>query len=132
MRGPGVIHPALVWDRDAVILADAGLPGQLPEFREAADKAGAPFDKIGKVIVTHHDIDHIGGLPGILSELPQKVEVIAHEEEIPYIQGGRRPIKMTPEAMAQLKAQLAALPEDRRKAFLAVFENPPKAKVTGR
>lgn len=37
-------------------------------------KAGVSFDKLSKVILTHQDLDHIGGLPGILKEIPHKVD----------------------------------------------------------
>ncbi|MHB8986891.1 MAG: MBL fold metallo-hydrolase [Eubacteriales bacterium] len=121
--GPSIIHPALVYDKDEVILVDAGFPGQLSIIREAVEKAGLHFDKLSKIIITHHDIDHIGSLSDILKESPQRVEVLAHEGEKPYIQGEQPPIKMTPERMAQLEAQLNSLPEERRQAIKAVFGN---------
>jgi hypothetical protein len=37
------IHPTLIWDKDTVILVDAGFPGQLPQLRQAVEKAGAEF-----------------------------------------------------------------------------------------
>lgn len=82
-----VIHPTLIWDEDMVILVDTGYPGQLPLFREAMEKARVPFDKLTKVIVTHQDLDHIGSLPTILNESPQRIEVLANEVEKPHIQG---------------------------------------------
>jgi len=50
------------------------------------DQVGAPFSKLNKVILTHQDLDHIGGLPEILRSSVHKVEVLAHKEERPYIQ----------------------------------------------
>ncbi len=94
-----VIHPTLIWDKDLVILVDTGYPGQLPLFREEAQKASVPFDKLSKIIVTHQDLDHIGSLPSILSKSPQKVEVLANELEKPFIQGEKQLLKITPEAI---------------------------------
>lgn len=125
-----VIHPTLIWDEDVVILVDTGFPGQLALFREAIEKAGVSFDQLSKIIVTHQDVDHIGGLPVILNEAPQRVEVLASEVEKPFIQGEKRLLKLTPEAIDQaVNALPAEVPEERRKAFRAVLENPPKANV---
>jgi glyoxylase-like metal-dependent hydrolase (beta-lactamase superfamily II) len=125
-----VIHPTLLWDEDVVILVDTGYPGQLPLFREAMAKAGVPFDRLSKVIVTHQDLDHIGNLPVILNESPQRVEVLAHEVEKPYIQGEKRLLKITPQAIAQaLNSLPPEMPEQQREAFKVALENPPKANV---
>jgi glyoxylase-like metal-dependent hydrolase (beta-lactamase superfamily II) len=117
-----IIHPTLIWDKDTVILVDTGFPGQLGKFREAIEKAGVPFDKLNKIILTHQDIDHIGSLPDILHELPQRVEVLASEAEKPYIQGEKRLIKF--EALAP-----DSLPEELGKKLKPIIENPPKAEI---
>jgi glyoxylase-like metal-dependent hydrolase (beta-lactamase superfamily II) len=125
-----IIHPTLIWDKETVILVDTGYPGQLPIFREAMEKAGVPFDKLSKIIITHQDLDHIGSLPSILNELPQGIEVFANEVEKPFIQGEERLLKITPEAIAKAVNSLPVeVPEEWRKAFKAVLENPPKANV---
>ena len=59
------IHPTLIWDDNNVILVDAGLPGGLPDIKEEMNKTGVSFDKLDKIIITHQDMDHIGGLPDI-------------------------------------------------------------------
>lgn len=127
MGRTNTIYPTVVWDDETMVLVDAGYPG--PLLRGAMEKAGLHFERISKIIITHHDIDHIGGLPGILNELPGKVEVLAHEGEKPYIQGEKRPIKFTPERMAQIEKQLSSLPEDQAKALKAVFGTHAKAGV---
>ncbi|MDN4593890.1 MBL fold metallo-hydrolase [Polycladomyces subterraneus] len=118
------IHPALIWDEDTVILVDAGFPGQLPQFREAMEAAGVPFEKLNKVFLTHQDIDHIGCLPDLLHASPQKVEVLASEWEKPYIQGEKPLIKIE-----KAIARLNDLPQEHREGLKRVFENPPKAPV---
>ncbi|HEY8891773.1 MAG TPA: MBL fold metallo-hydrolase [Clostridium sp.] len=106
MGNSSVINPTLIWDKDIVILVDAGFPGQLPQIREAIEKAGVVFDKLNMVILTHHDIDHIGSLSAILKEISDNVIVLAHEEEKPYITGEKVPLKV-----AKLEANLVSLPE---------------------
>ncbi|SPF50390.1 Metallo-beta-lactamase superfamily protein [Candidatus Desulfosporosinus infrequens] len=121
-----VIHPTLIWDNDTVILVDTGLPGQLQEIREAMDKAGVPFGKLSKVILTHHDIDHIGSLPDVVRESDHKIEVLAHAAEKPYIEGEKTFVKITPERIAKM---LESLPDEQREQAQAMFANPPKASV---
>ncbi len=78
------IHPTLIVDGNTILLLDTGYPGQHAQIREAVEKAGIPFENLNKVILTHQDIDHIGGLSAILEEAPQRIEVLAHEEEKAY------------------------------------------------
>jgi glyoxylase-like metal-dependent hydrolase (beta-lactamase superfamily II) len=91
-----VIHPTLIWDEENMILVDTGFPGQLPEFRAAIEGLGLNADRLSKVIITHQDRDHIGGLPEIVTVSTLKVEVLAHPAEMPYIQGDETFIKHLP------------------------------------
>lgn len=84
---PFVVHAALLWDEHDVILVDTGISGQLDLIREALSKAGFPFDKLTKIIITHHDMDHIGSLPELVKASEGRIEVIAHELARPYIAG---------------------------------------------
>ena len=124
--GQNIIHPTLTWDDDTVVLVDAGFSGQLQQIREAMARAGVSFDRLDKVIVTHQDIDHIGGLPDIILESSHKVEVLSHEEEKPYIEGRKPLIKMN---QARLSKRLVSLSEEQRQQAEALFANPPKASV---
>ena len=130
LGGINIIYPTLLWDEDTAILVDAGYPGIHQKLLEAIEKAGVPFDKLSKVIITHQDIDHIGSLTNIIYSSSRKIEVISNELEKPYIQGEKRILKFTPEAIAKIDSLIPAdVPEERRNAIKAVFENPPKAPV---
>lgn len=121
MGRAGLIHPTLIFDGETLILVDAGLPGQLAPIRDAMQQAGVSFEQLNKVVLTHHDIDHLGGMRDILSALPGQVRVLAHSEEKAYIEGEKRPLKL-----AQMEANLDSLPEDRKAfypAFKRAFEN---------
>ena len=121
MGRTSVISPTLIWDNDAVILVDAGFPGQLEVIREEIEKIGVKFDNVNMVIVTHHDIDHIGSLLSIVKEFPNTVQVLAHEEEKAYIEGEKQPFKL-----AKLEANLNILPEEMKvfyEKLKAGFEN---------
>lgn len=113
-----IVYPALLGDNHTVILVDAGFPGQLPLIRQAMEKAGTPFSRLNLVIITHHDLDHTGSLAAILNEKSEKIQVIAHNKEKPFIQGEQPPVKMN-----QLATQLSALPEEQKNFYLNLNAN---------
>jgi glyoxylase-like metal-dependent hydrolase (beta-lactamase superfamily II) len=130
MGRTSTICPTVLWDDQNVVLVDTGYPGQLPLFREALEQAGFPFEKLSKIIVTHQDIDHIGSLSDILNAAPRSIEVLATEVDKPYIEGEKRLIKITPEAIARALAALPAdMPEERKQAIKRGLENPPRGPV---
>ena len=117
MDGPNTFYPTLLWDKQDVVLVDAGLPGMASLIRGAIEQTRVPFEKITRIIITHHDLDHIGSLGELQRSLPHPVEVLAHAEEVPYIQGERTPIKMTPAMLQQMEEQMKSLPAERRQAM---------------
>ncbi|AQS06080.1 MBL fold metallo-hydrolase [Clostridium beijerinckii] len=96
------MNATLIWDDKNVILIDAGLPGQIENIREEVKKAGVSFDRINKIIITHHDLDHIGGLSSIVKNSKSEIEVLAHSGERPYIEGDKIGIKITPERLSSM------------------------------
>ncbi|MGO4108556.1 MBL fold metallo-hydrolase [Paenibacillus sp. YAF4_2] len=125
-----VLHPVLIWDNQEAVLIDVGIPFRLPLFQEAMAQAGVPFNNLKKIILTHHDLDHIGGLTELLNAFPHKIDVLSTEEEKPYIQGERPHLKITPVFIDQFRAALPAeLPSERRDAILHLLKQPPTAKV---
>lgn len=104
-----LIHPTLVWDEKDVILVDAAIPGMLPAIREEMNHAGISFDRLSKVIITHQDYDHIGGLPEILNISEHPIEVLAHELDKPFIEGDKLLIKHNPARGLPPKAKVNTL-----------------------
>jgi glyoxylase-like metal-dependent hydrolase (beta-lactamase superfamily II) len=130
MGKQNTICPTLLWDENTVVLVDTGFPGQLPLLREAIENAGVPFERLNKIILTHQDIDHIGNLPAMVSGSAKKIDVLSGEAEKAYIQGEKKLVKMNPETMKKMMDSMpGGYSEERRKAFIAVMENPPKARV---
>ncbi len=119
MGNVSTIYPTLLWDENEAVLVDTGTPGQLPAIREAFEKAGVPFNKLSKVILTHQDFDHIGSLPELLKEFDGPIEVLAHKEDKPYIEGDKPFIKMNKEMMLK---RIEALPTEQREQFLSHVE----------
>jgi glyoxylase-like metal-dependent hydrolase (beta-lactamase superfamily II) len=126
MGQSSAIYPALMWGSDGATLVDTGLPGQLDIVRRSIEDAGVDFESINRIILTHQDIDHIGGLPEILRARRGEIEVLAHEEDRPYIEGSQPLIKMRSERLTQM---MEALPEPQRERFERIFSRPPSGEV---
>jgi glyoxylase-like metal-dependent hydrolase (beta-lactamase superfamily II) len=124
MSRQSVIYPTLIWDDENVVLIDAGFPGLLPAISEAMSGAGVPLERLNKVLITHQDIDHIGSLSSILEASENKIEVVAHEIEKPYIQGDKPLLKL-----ANFEKRANSTPEPLRSMFENMIKNPPKAPV---
>ncbi|MCW1242160.1 MULTISPECIES: MBL fold metallo-hydrolase [Bacillus] len=82
-----IIHPILLWDDEMAVLIDTGFPGQFEDIQVEMERVGIPVDKLKVVILTHQDIDHIGGLPELLQRCGSNIKVYAHELDKPYIEG---------------------------------------------
>ncbi|MGA9761031.1 MAG: MBL fold metallo-hydrolase [Gaiellaceae bacterium] len=121
LGAPSTVHPTLLWDERNAVLIDAGFAGQLRELREQAELAGVPLARLTKLIVTHQDIDHIGGISPLLAEEGEHIEVLAHELDRPYISGEKRLLKASPENLERLSGRMSSLPEERRRAVLDAF-----------
>jgi glyoxylase-like metal-dependent hydrolase (beta-lactamase superfamily II) len=124
MGSTSVIHPTLIWDDTTVILADTGFPGQFQDIHAAMDGAGVPFSKLSKIILTHQDIDHIGGLPQLLKESDHKIDVLAHLGDKPFIEGDQPLLKMK-----LIERMQENLPEEQRKQAAALFGAPIQNKI---
>lgn len=103
-----LLTPVLLHDAHDTILVDCGYPDFMGLLAEAADRYDLQLDSITKLIVTHHDIDHIGSLAALKRAYPQIV-IVAHELEVPFVEGKRKSLRLE-----QAKASLGALPDEAR------------------
>ncbi|MGG3835917.1 MBL fold metallo-hydrolase [Paenibacillus thiaminolyticus] len=100
------ITPVLLQDGNDTILVDCGYPDFTPLLEEAANRQGIRLDSMTALIVTHHDMDHIGSLAALKRAYP-RIRIIAHELEQPYIEGERKPLRQQ-----QAESTLDDLPEE--------------------
>ncbi|GFN31739.1 MBL fold metallo-hydrolase [Paenibacillus xylaniclasticus] len=130
MGKPDNVFPVLLSNAKEAVLVDAGYPGRLEDLIKGFANANVEETLLSTVILTHQDIDHIGGMPGLLRHLGRSVNVLAHELEKPYIQGERRLIKITDELLAGIDHMFPPkVPEQWRRAFKALLESPPRTEV---
>lgn len=126
MGQPNTIYPVLLQDGRDSVLVDTGYPGPacLSKISEALAGLGLTFQNLTKVILTHQDLDHIGGLPAIVQANPE-VETMCHVLDQPYIEGTVKLIKLH-EHTTDIADNM---PEPIKKALLHVFEHPPAAPI---
>ncbi|WEG13015.1 MBL fold metallo-hydrolase [Pullulanibacillus sp. KACC 23026] len=106
---PSIIYPTAIWNDEGVTLFDTGVPGQLEAFKDALSKIGKSLSDVKQIVLTHQDIDHIGSLTELLKASEGKVQVYAHAEDIPYIEGDKPLIKYDP---VRFESMFASLPEE--------------------
>jgi glyoxylase-like metal-dependent hydrolase (beta-lactamase superfamily II) len=122
MMGRGVLNITLITDPlYGATLIDTGTPGLLPGIKAALKMLDMHFGDVKRVIVTHHDLDHIGSLEAVVAA--SGAEVWTSLAEVPYVQDGRRAQKMPP--ADRVDELLPNLPEKVR----ATIKNMPGVRV---
>ncbi|HWT76943.1 MAG TPA: MBL fold metallo-hydrolase [Mobilitalea sp.] len=70
---------------EELILIDTGLPGQSRKLLAELRSLNIPLDSIRKILLTHHDVDHIGNAKKLQDATG--AQLWASKEDIPYIIG---------------------------------------------
>mgnify|MGYP003546340629 FL=1 len=66
------------------------------------------MNDLTKIIITHHDHDHMGSLKEIQDKYPS-IEILSSAEQVPYITGKKESLRLL-----QAKAMHKTLPEDQK------------------
>ena len=77
----------LIWDDVKGILIDTGRPGQGKGILDELNSMDIKPIQIKNILITHHDIDHVGNLKKLEKETGAKIW--ASKEDIPYIYGDK-------------------------------------------
>lgn len=118
-----VITPTLLQDENDTILIDCGYPNFMDLLEQAVNRYAITLDSITKLIVTHHDIDHVGSLAAIKRTYPH-IQIIAYEMEVPYIEGDKKVVRLE-----QAESTFDELP-DEAKPYVQQFMDSLKAVET--
>jgi glyoxylase-like metal-dependent hydrolase (beta-lactamase superfamily II) len=124
--GPMTINPTILYDKDSLVLIDTGMPGSAPVILELVKQTGIGDIPLRSIILTHQDIDHIGGLPAFLAYGDEAPIVFAHEDDKGAINGTQPMLKMIPERLAGFLQQV---PEATRSQFEQTFLHPSRPNV---
>lgn len=105
MIAPGVWHVDLagtnayvVEDGDATTLVDAGMPWHADRIADALRVAAGGPEGVDRVLVTHYDFDHVGGL-GRIDGL--EAPVFAGTPDVEYVAGTAKPPAVTKKGLQQ-------------------------------
>lgn len=83
-------YPCLYWDQSEVILFDTGLPQTREELLEQLEKLGFSAEMVTQVVLTHHDLDHVGNATFFAS---RGAEIYTSPVEAAYLRGEKPPEK---------------------------------------
>lgn len=108
------IYPVVLRDDKETILVDCGYIGFLTMIENAFSDEGLEMKDLTKIIITHHDHDHMGSLRAIKEKYPH-VNIISSREEKPFISGEMKAIRLE-----QAEKLQETLP-DEHKAFGQAF-----------
>lgn len=103
-----IIYPTLLQDDNELILVDCGYPDSVPKLEHAMNQIGLSLNQLTKIIITHHDHDHMGALKEIKERYPF-VQILCSKEEAPYITGQRKSLRLQ-----QAEAIQDTLPESEK------------------
>lgn len=102
------IHPVLLVDVKEVILVDCGYPYFLTLIESEMKSKGIDPGSLTKVLITHHDNDHMGALYEIKEKYPH-IKVVSSEIESEYISGKKKSLRLL-----QAEEMLKVMPEEQK------------------
>lgn len=87
------IYPVILEDENEMILIDCGYPNFLKLIEDVAISDEIDIKKLSKIIITHHDFDHMGSLAEFKRKYPS-VQVLASKEDEPYINDNKKSLRL--------------------------------------
>jgi glyoxylase-like metal-dependent hydrolase (beta-lactamase superfamily II) len=95
-----------------MVLVDGGYPGFMPLIEEAMQRHQLSLAQLTGIIITHHDIDHMGALFEIKAAYPN-ISVYSSPVEAAYISGKEKAARLV-----QAEEMQANLPKDQQEGAL--------------
>jgi glyoxylase-like metal-dependent hydrolase (beta-lactamase superfamily II) len=101
---------AYLVDDDVPTLVDAGTPWDEAAIREGLADAGVDIEDVGRVLLTHYDLDHVGTLAALTPALDATVYAGAFDAAL--LRGDRSPpLRNHKGALQRLAGLFTTLPE---------------------
>lgn len=88
-----IVHPALIDAGVERILFDTGYPGQENSLVLELQRLGYELRDLTKVVISHHDHDHMGSLRQ-LKNLHPGLEVVTSSGEAPFVSGRQTSLRL--------------------------------------
>lgn len=106
------IFPVIISNSSEYILVDCGYEGFLPLLEQAAIQSGTSFQQLTGILISHHDIDHIGGLHEIKAAYPY-IKIYSPDLEEAFINGKQKNLRLV-----QAESMYDSLPDDQKPGAL--------------
>lgn len=106
------LYPVILRTNSEVLLVDCGYSGFMPMIENAAKLHGLSLQDLTGIIITHHDIDHIGGLFEMKAAY-SSLKIYSSEIEEKYISGKEKSLRLL-----QAENIYSSLPEDQKPGAL--------------
>jgi len=96
----GGVNAYLVEDDAGLALVDTGMPCHADSVRRALEVAGFSMRDVERVLLTHYDVDHVGGLRSLLDSAGD-VAVCCGRGDAELVVGNRKPPLSVPKGVSQ-------------------------------
>lgn len=87
------IYPVILQDENEMVLIDCGYPNFLKLIEDAAMNNGVNIKNLTKIIITHHDFDHMGSLAEFKRQYAD-LQILASEKDALYINGSKKSLRL--------------------------------------
>ncbi|PSR56449.1 MBL fold metallo-hydrolase [Adhaeribacter arboris] len=110
------LYPVILQNDQELILIDGGYAGFIPLLEAAAHQQGLSLQDLTGIIITHHDMDHLGCLFELKEKYPT-IKIYSPEMEEPYINGQKKSLRLQ-----QAESLYESLPEEQKPGAYAFQE----------
>lgn len=108
------LHPVVLQTKQQLILIDCGYADTLTQLEIAFTEKHLSLSQLTGILITHHDIDHLGALKKLKDRFPS-LKVYSSEIEKPYINGSKKSLRLQ-----QAEEMYSSIPQE-YKAWAAEF-----------
>jgi glyoxylase-like metal-dependent hydrolase (beta-lactamase superfamily II) len=88
-RIPGFVNSYILREGEETYLIDTGFSRKAAPIVRAFQNADVPLARVGKVLLTHHHVDHMGGAAYLLEMMP--ASLACHTDDVPFVDGRAKP-----------------------------------------
>jgi glyoxylase-like metal-dependent hydrolase (beta-lactamase superfamily II) len=82
---PGFVNCYTYLDGEELLLIDTGAAKRAGHIVRTFERSAVPLDRVRKILLTHHHVDHMGGAAYLVGS--SHAAVACHSDDAPYVDG---------------------------------------------